>query len=41
MENNHSFKRQYDLSDLKNKITNTNLTTFTNQIEENLFFLYI
>ena len=40
MENNHSFKRQYDLSDLKNKITNTNLTTFTNQIEENLFFLY-
>ena len=40
MENNHSFKRQYDLSDLKNKITNTNLTTFTNQIEENLFYLY-
>ena len=40
IENNHSFKRQYELSDSKNKLTNTNLTTFSKQIEENLFFLY-
>ena len=40
MENNYSFKRQYELSDKNNKITNSNLTSFSKQIEENLFFLY-
>ena len=40
IENNHSFKRQYELSDSKNKITNTNLSSFSKQIEENLFYLY-
>ena len=40
IENNHSFKRQYELTDSINKITKINLTTFSKQIEENLFFLY-
>ena len=40
IENNHSFKRQYELTDSNNKISKINLTTFSKQIEENLFFLY-
>ena len=40
IENNHSFKRQYELTDSLSKITKINLSSFSKQIEENLFFLY-
>lgn len=40
MENNRSFKRQYELSDLVNKITKVNIKNYSEQIEEYLFSLY-
>ena len=40
IESNNEFKRQYELSNYKNKLTNINLKEFSQRIEKNLFYLY-